>query len=232
MSIVRSSALLGFITTIVCGCATHLSADAPSGLSLAGRWKLDHAASDDPQKILADMRAEAIKLIRRQQADMAYRTGTAPPDSPDAPAPAGAAAGPPAGQPPGPRRDPLRNSPMAAVIREVAERGDFLTIRQSPSEFVLDYGTTRRSFTPGGHSVVSSEGGVGDQTSGWHGRQFIIRIKPQMGSDIIDTYELSPDGKQLIENLQLDSAELAKVNMRRVYVPTTEAAPRPLPNTD
>jgi hypothetical protein len=231
MSIVRSAALLGSIATLLCGCVTHLSADAPNGLSLAGRWKLDHAASDDPQKILADMRAEAIKLIRRQQADMAARTGTAP-DSSDAPTPEGAPGGPPAAQPPGPRRDPLRNSPMAAVIREVAERGDFLTIRQTPTEFVLDYGSTRRSFTPGGHSVVSAEGGVGDQTSGWHGRQYIIRIKPQMGSDIIETYELSADGKQLIENLQLDSAELPKVKMRRVYLPTTEAAPRPLPNTD
>lgn len=121
---------------------------------------------------------------------------------------------------------------MAAVIREVAERSDFLTIRQTPSEFVLDYGTTRRSFTPGGRSVVSAEGGVGDQTSGWHGHQYIIRIKPQMGSEITDSYELSADGKQLIENLQLDSAELAKVKMRRVFLPTTESAPRPLPNTD
>ena len=49
------------------GCATRLAADPPAGVSLAGNWKLDPAASDDPQKVLAQMRAEAIKIINRRQ---------------------------------------------------------------------------------------------------------------------------------------------------------------------
>src|SRR5580658_2368183 len=40
------------------GCATHMAAEPPAGVSLAGSWKLDLAASDDPQKLLDKMRAE------------------------------------------------------------------------------------------------------------------------------------------------------------------------------
>ena len=213
MATVRAGALLACAAAVaLCGCVgSTFSPDMPEGVSLAGSWKLNHAASDDPQKVLAKMREQATKLIRRQQAEVAARTGTA-------------AAGchgrrtrareqvrrPPAGQGQGgPRRgDPLRRSPMASVIRAMLERGDFLTVHQSPSEFVLDYGTSRRSFTPGLHSVVSAEGGVGDQNAGWHHKSFVIRVKPQNGPEVTETYALSADGKQLIETFAIASAEL------------------------
>jgi hypothetical protein len=97
---------------------------------------------------------------------------------------------------------------------------------------VLDYGSVRRSFRPGGHSVVSAEGGVGDQNSGWHGREFRIEVKPQMGPVVTESYQLSPDGKQLLETLKIATAELPGVTIKRVYNPTTEAAPRQLPVND
>ncbi len=233
MATVRAGALLACAAAVaLCGCV-GFSADTPTSVSLAGNWKLNHAASDDPQKVLAKMRDQANKLIKRQQAEIAARTGTAPPDvMGDAPPPDGAAAhaGPP-GQS-GPHRDPLRRSPMASVIRTMMERGDYLTVRQSPNEFVLDYGTSRRSFTPGQHSVVSAEGGVGDQNAGWHHNAFIIRVKPQNGPEVTETYALSADGKQLIETLAIASAELPAEGIKRVYDPTSETGPRQLPTTD
>jgi hypothetical protein len=131
-----------------------------------------------------------------------------------------------------PHGDPLRHSPMAHLIMNSVAHGDFLTVRQSPGEFVLDYGTSRRSFTPGQHSVVSTESGVGDQTSGWKGHEYVIEVKAQQGPLVTEEYGLSPDGKQLVAKLHIASAELPAVSMRRVYNPTNESAPHPLPTSD
>lgn len=197
----------------------RVSADAPLGVSLAGNWKLDPAASDDPQKALDHMRAEALKIIKRSQ----ERAGTAAPDAP-----------PPDDHGPahGPRRDPLQHSPMAHLVQGLLERGDHLSVDQKPDEMVFDYGNSRRSFTPGAHSVVSAEGGVGDQTSGWHGREYVISIKPQNGPEISDSYTLSPDGKQLVEKLHIDPYELPAVTITRTYNRTSETGPRQLSTSD
>jgi hypothetical protein len=121
---------------------------------------------------------------------------------------------------------------MAHVIMTCIERGDLLTIRQRPGEFVLDYGTSVRSFTPGAHSVVSAEGGVGDQVSGWAGRAYFIKVKAQLGPEVTEEFSLSADGKQLLYKLHIGSEELPAVTLTRVYVPTNEVAPRLSPNND
>ncbi|MBS0580054.1 MAG: hypothetical protein JSR36_12435 [Proteobacteria bacterium] len=232
MAMVRTGVVGAWAAFLACACATHFSSQTPAAVSFAGNWKLNHAASDDPQKVLAKMREEAIKLIKRQMAEVTARTGITPQD-PDAPPPA---AGPPspdgAGAGAARRSDPLRRSPMAAIIHALMERGDFLTIRQSADEVVFDYGTVRRSFTPGAHSVVSAEGGVGDQMSGWHDKSYVIQIRPQNGPEVTETYALSPDGKQLLDTVAIAAAELPAVRIRRVYEPTTETAPHNLPATD
>lgn len=232
MAIVRTGVLVACAAFLACACATRFSSDAPAAVSLAGTWKLNHAASDDPQKVLAKMREEANKLIKRQMAEVAARTGITPQD-PDAPPPAAAGAPPGGAGGPAPRHgDPLRRSPMAAIVHALMERGDFLAIHQSASEIVFDYATVRRSFTPGAHSVVSAEGGVGDQMSGWHDRSYVIQIRPQNGPEVTETYALSPDGKQLLDTVAIAASELPAVHIRRVYDPTTETAPRNLPATD
>jgi hypothetical protein len=239
MPTVRAALLLS-IAAVLSGCASAGKSEAPDGVNLAGNWKLDPAASDDPQKLLDKMRAEAFKIIDRRR--------NAPPPLPPRSGRPGAAGGPSTGQgqqgqsaedepppppPPGTvRPDPLRYSPMAHIIRDTVERGDFLAVRQDADEFVLDYGTSRRTFTPGGHSVVSAEGGVGDQTSGWKGKSYVIHVRDQTGPDVTEEYSLSGDGKELIMKLHVGSAELPAVDLTRIYRPTTEAAPQQLPNND
>lgn len=120
---------------------------------------------------------------------------------------------------------------MMHVLAEAIERGDFLTVRQSSDELVLDYGSSVRSFTPGGRSVVSAENGVADRTSGWKGHQYVIRDKAQMGPSVVETYELSPDGQHLVETLHIGPYELPAIELKRVY-DHAEAAPRQPPNTD
>ena len=217
--------------SLLAGCAgSTLVENPPPGVNLAGAWRLDHGASDDPQKVLEQMRAQAMKIISRQsqQVVMPARGGRqgqaqSPESGPDP-----ALAQPP---PPGTHFDPLRHSPMAHVILNMVARGDFLTVRQSPGEFVLDYGSSRRTFTPGQHSVVSAEGGVGDQTSGWKGRAYVIEVKPQNGPLMTEEYELSADGKQLLTKLHIGSSELPAVNLTRVYRPADQGTPQP-PTSD
>jgi hypothetical protein len=220
------------------GCAgAGLSPEPPAGVSLAGDWKLDHAASDDPQKVLDQMRAEALKIIRRQQ----QQQQAAPPPRPGMRGGQGGsqqdqlADEDPMLAQPGPGGhpvDPLRRLPVAHVIMATVARGDFLTIRQGPGEVVFDYGTSQRSFTPGARSVVSAEGGVGDQTSGWKGREYVIEVKAQLGPVVTDRYGLSADRRQLVEKLHVGAGELPAVNLTRVYNPTSESAPRKLPTND
>jgi hypothetical protein len=183
--------------------------------------------------VLDQMRAQAWKLISRRQTVSAPRPG-----------PRGTMNGPQRSEPPleeepaqpptgpgGHRPDPLLRSPMAHIIMTSVARGDLLTIRQTSGELVLDYGTSQRSFTPGGRSVVSAEGGVADQTSGWKGREYLIQIKAQLGPSVTERYGLAADGRQLVEKLHIGDGELPAVNLTRVYTPT-DSAPRQPPSND
>jgi hypothetical protein len=202
------------------GCAgARLAATPAPGASLAGAWKLNPTTSDDPQKVIDNMRAEATRRIARQMRIAAAQNGTRDSTQPEPPDPAH-------------HPDPLRNSQMMHALAAALARGDFLTVKTRADEIVFDYGTSTRSFTPGLHSVVSAEGGVGDQASGWKGRDYVITVRAQMGPDIAESYSLSPDGKHLIEKLRIGPAELPAINLTRVYDPTSEAAPIQLPNSD
>ncbi len=221
--------------TTLAGCAaSRLSPDAPAGVTLAGAWKLNHTASDDPQKVLERMRAEAFRRVGRRVSAGPHPDvrggGPRSSQSDDQPleeesAPLRAARG-------APRPDPLLRSPMAHVLLTSIARGEFLAVRQGPGKFALDYGNTQRSFTPGARSVVSAESGVADQTSGWKGREYVISVKAQLGPDVTERYGLSADGKHLVAKLHIATEELSAVDLTRVYDPTNETAPRPLPTSD
>jgi hypothetical protein len=238
------ASLLACTATALAGCAGGPEAQTPVGVSLAGTWKLNHAASDDPQKVIDKMRAQARKIVARaaaaQGVEESPRGGaggrgggggaggtqqdTSPPLTPDEPPAGGGRAA--------RRPDPLQYSPMMRALSAVLARGDFLTVRQSSEQLVFDYGTTARSFTPGARSVVSAEMGVADQVSGWEGREYVINIKAQLGPNIVDKYGLSGDGQRLIEKVRIGPAELPAVALTRVYERTTETAPRAPPSTD
>ena len=118
------------------------------------------------------------------------------------------------------------------ALRDVLQRGEYLTVKQSSEQVSFDYGNVKRSYTPGGHSVVSSETGVADQTSGWDGKEYVIKIRPQLGPSIVEEYGLSPDGKQLIVKTQIGPFELRKVELTRVYDATSAVVPNSGPSNE
>jgi hypothetical protein len=230
-----------FMAVALTGClGTRLSTDEPAGVRLQGVWKLNRTASDDPQKIIAALREEALKKQRR-----AMNAAAAAADAPPMNGPGGGRRA--SQQSPqesadqlaqydlmaqGPGMDPLRNSPTMHEFREILQRSEYVTIRQSPDQVSFDYGTTVRSYTPGAHSVVSSENGVADQATGWKSKEYVISIKPQIGPHVTEEYGLSPDGKQLIVKSQIGPFELQKVNFTRVYDVTGAAVPNSRPSND
>jgi hypothetical protein len=247
MSIARPSRAallpLALITAAaLSGCfGARLAADEPAGARLQGVWKLNRAASDDPQQIVERLRAEATRKVRRAMSAQGMANEAGP--GPGGPGrgqgrrgQGGAASGePPDELPPqglGPGMDPLRNSPTMHALRDVMQRSEYLTIRQSPEQISFDYGTTTRSYTPGGRSVVSSENGVADQTSGLSGKKYVILIRPQLGPAFSEEYSLSPNGKQLIVKTQIGPFELSKVNLTRVYDATDAVVPNSGPSNE
>jgi len=229
-----------FAAVALSGClGSRLKPESQPGVHIAGIWKLNRSVSDDPQKIIEALRTEAEKKIRKAmnaappptvygggggQGQGRRRRGGGSSSEPEDVIPLGPG--------PGFGGDPLRNSPTMHALREVLNRGDYLTIRQSPEQMSFDYGNYSRSYTPGGRSVVSSETGVADQTSGWDARQYIVNIRPQLGPAMVEEYGLSPDGKQLIVKIHIGPFELQKVNLTRVYDATTAVVPNSGPSID
>jgi hypothetical protein len=244
----RACAVL-FTTALLTGCfGGHLGEEAPANVRLQGIWKLNRSASEDPQKIIDVLREEALKKIRRAMntppptpmeggqdggGGGRRRGGGNPQASGDAAADAELSRQPafgPGG--PGPGADPLRNSPTMHTLREVLQRSDYLTIKQSEETVSLNYGTSVRSYTPGGRSVVSSENGVADQNAGWKDKEFVVNIRPQLGPAVVEEYSLSPDHKQLIVKTQIGPFELQRVKLTRVYDSTSTIVPNSGPSND
>lgn len=130
------------------------------------------------------------------------------------------------------RQDPLQWSPVMHVLSSYLARGEFLTIHETADQMVFDYDGSVRRFTPGEHSVVSAEGGVADQTTGWKGNEYVINIRAQDGPSIVEHYGLSPDHQHLVAKVRISGGPFGKVDLTRVYDHTDEIAPRAVPSSD
>lgn len=223
--------MLGLLTA--CASGPNLDAEVPAGVNLAGSWKLNRQASADPDAMIAAIVEKEMRHMRRRS--------RADEDDPDSlPPPGEAGHGGVAGgarqaenvEPPGGMFRPREG--MAAYLRSQYTNalgsllsGEGLVIEQSPDQFVLRRGDSRRTFTPGGHSVVGVADGVADQTSGWKGREYVIDVRPQVGPRVTERYGLTPAG-QLIEKVSLSGDGLPKLEFTRVYergTPPTRALP-------
>jgi hypothetical protein len=206
------------------GGAGRLRPETPVGVDLTGAWKLNRTASEDPQAMIEQIR----KKGRRDY--LPPITGEELPEIDDR------------GNERRPRRLPpiedrrerfSRYAPGASYQRALGTvlASDSLKIEQSATRLVLIRGDDRRSFTPGGASVVSVENGVADQHSGWSGKEYVIEVKPQVGPRIVERYGLSADGAQLVEHFTLTDEGSPKLEFTRVY-DRGAPPPRALPTSN
>ena len=231
-------AAFGLILSGCAGTGSLEPAPAP-GVSLAGVWKLNPAASDDPRKALESLAAKASSQSRQpgpqpvqgrgRRRGQGQGQGQGGQSGPAQDGTGGAQD--PQYEGPGPRPDPLRYTPYPTLFASDLLRSEVLTIRQTAASVALDYGTSIRRFTPGEHSVVSVPGGVADQRTGWKGKEFIVDLRSQVGPDMTERYSLSPDKKQLIVKVHMSGSNLPNVNLTRVYE-SGSYSPRAFPTND
>jgi len=226
----------------LCGCGgARLIPDTPPGVDLSGNWKLDRQASQNPQAMIDQIQAAQMKRMRRAGPPMGPLDPLDPADV-DEPERGASTGGPTqtsgrhAGAPPGAGANtgPVRRfmrRPSYEIALGPQLHVDGLTIEQSPTRLVFSRGEWRRTFTPGGQSVVGVADGVADQRSGWSGRDYVIELKPQVGPRVIERYGLSADSRQLVEHFTLTDEGLPKLEFTRVYVRGTPP-PRALPTSN
>jgi hypothetical protein len=199
-----------------CTDLTRLSAEAPADVNLAGTWKLDPLHSTDSGKALADLMKNARRAQRseRRYGTMGGQAGYG--------SDAALLALP-----------PMRFGPDISLQKSLLAGGDWLTIQQRQGEVVIANAESSRTYVPGERSVVSVPGGVADQRSGWKSHEYWISLKPQVGPSATETFKLSPEGKQLIETIDIGrDGRIPRLKVTRVYLPTREAAPSQVPSED
>ena len=223
---------------VLAGCATsHLSAEPPPGVHLAGDWKLDTARSDDLGRAVDELRAQAQKA-RRSRRSRQTQAG-----SDDSEGPAGGhrrmrrrgQSGQQGAQEsesqnagvPGEGADELSaGPPLSSPVDELMSsvpRGDYLRIGVSANSFTVSSGDSSDQYTPGLQSEISAEQGDAQQISGWKGADYVIDTKPQWGAEIIQRYALTKDGK-LTMTVRLTGGG-TRLIFTRVYDRTTRVAP-------
>jgi len=227
----RAATWLGWLAagTVLLGCGSVKSFDAaePQGENFAGTWRLNVAASDDPRKELEKLRPRRMPpgSYGGQQQEARRRRGQQPgqgsqQDSTGVPDDLG-----------GPEL--MRPSPIPLIPNADVLRNEVLSIKQRPDAFVIDYGVTVRSYTPGLKSVVSVPGGVGDQSTGWSGKDYVIDIRSQLGLEMTQKFSISnKNGRQLIVKIHLSGTGFPTIQLTRVYDPTNAETPRSLPSLE
>jgi hypothetical protein len=220
-----------------CGIA-HLDESPSKPVDMSGSWVLNPTASDDPKPLLDKLRPKPVSNRGwGLQSDDGTGDDIGPPGGGQQGGPQGGG-GRRRGQQQQPQlayrnnNDAFTHGSVIKLLQADLARAGAVTIKQSPDRFTLDYGSGIRSFTPGSVSVVSAAWGVADQSSGWKGKDFVIQVKPQTGVASYERYMLSPDGRQLSEELQLGGGEYPSVKLKRVYNRTDKPLPRAVPNID
>jgi hypothetical protein len=117
------------------------------------------------------------------------------------------------------------------MLEEDAFRSEVLTIKQSPTSFIIDYGSSTRRLTPGLKSVVSDVRGVADQSTGWSGKEYVIDKRSQDGPNVSEHYSLTDGGKQLVVKMTMGGNGFPAVKLTRVY-DTAGAQTRGFPTND
>ena len=206
---------------LVAASAHALTAAAPAGISLEGRWTVNAAASDDAEALLAKRMEEIQKEQRRFEERHRRRMA----DDPFAWEPEFT---PPADTP----QFRTRMEERDRAIRQMLGMTKFANIKQSEGggkvEIVSEFETRR--LTAGGRSQVSlPQGQLADLRPGWERDVFVIDRSSRDGPRIIERYKLLKKTNQLevLTQIKGDSM-LDGMRLRRVF---DRAAAEPPPVT-
>jgi hypothetical protein len=234
--IVLATAVLASLAA--CSSVGRYDAAPSKSIDLSGNWVINRTLSDDPKPVLQSLRPKPAPRRWDQPPPDENGDDTGPPRGGQQGGGGGGGGRSRRGGSQGPQvvyrnnNEAYTHSAVLKVLTADLSRADNMTIQQSPERFSIDYGSAVRSFTPGSVSVVSAAWGVADQGSGWSGKSFVIKVKPQTGVASEESYSLEDDGQHLVEVLRLGGGEFPAVKLKRVYDRTDHPVQRAVPMTD
>ncbi|HEX4269020.1 MAG TPA: hypothetical protein VHY36_14125 [Steroidobacteraceae bacterium] len=241
MSSIRASAVPVCATALIaaaalasCAGEPRLSSQLPSGVRLAGDWKLDPAHSQDLASAVEELRAQQAKA-RHETAQGQQAQGQQQGSGGHGRRRSGggqqggeggqgeSSSGPEGGGDLGIGAvAPPRSSAVDELMSNVPQ-GDYLKIKVSASAFTVVSGDSTDEYTPGVESDISAVQGDAQQFTGWKGTDYLIDTRPQLGEEIIQTFSLTKDGT-LSMTLRL-SGNGIHFTFSRIYDRTTGVTP-------
>lgn len=181
---------------LVAGCGvTASNPRVPQGVDLSGQWRLNATQSDSLDSLLAAVKDELDPPLRRRMpesgGDDRGRMRS--------------------------RRDEFVGPPRTKELIALLSQPDSIAVTQSALELTTKSVDGTRRYVFGESSVVSIVDGLGDQSVGWAGGQFVVSIRATDGRRIEHLFGFAPDRNRLQITTTVSGGGLPSVRMRRVY---------------
>lgn len=214
-SFVAFAALAAVAVLSACG-GPRLAADAPPGAELLGTWRLDAAASDDAEAIIA----AALPKPRRAPSRPVLPDPPSRTDTPGALPPPGATRRPePEFGPGGP----------ATFARAFAAPAATLRIGGSPREIVVDQDGRRRRLAPGDETPysVTDRFGTRNVRAGWEREEFVIVSRNSSGFELVERFRRGAAPDALVTTVTLNARGLDEIRVQSLYRRAPDVLPAP-----
>ncbi len=116
-------------------------------------------------------------------------------------------------------------------LQDLIEPATSLSFVQKEGEVDVtdDQGRKRIYLTDNRHPQKSKDANYQESAAHWEGARLVSEEKGQRGGRITRTYELTPDGKQLDENVRLDNSHTGLLTVRYVFDVTSSSTPAVAP---
>jgi len=194
-------AILGLSVLLLAACAGEKLAEAPAaGVDLSGHWKLNVADSDDPQRIGGALSAPSSGNGTAGSGGRRGRGGGA--------------------QSPSPAYDPAAAGatlPVSAVSEVLQWPGRDLEIKQVGGVAAFTSDGVNRVYQPTDPGKRKSKHGT-KKVVGWSGNSLIVEVEPDDDRPKFEEhYELSSDGRRLVQLVLIKSGRLDGFAMSRVW---------------
>jgi hypothetical protein len=209
-------AAASLVALSACG-GPRLAADAPPAAELRGTWRLDPAASDDAEAIIA----AALPKPRR-----APPPRQALPDPPSRTDVGGALP---------PRGTSVREEPdfgpagARTFARAFAAPAATLRIGGSPRDVEIEQDGRRRRLVPGDDAPYSVTDRFGTRSvrAGWERDEFVVASRNSSGFELVERFRRGTAPDTLTTTVTLEARGLGAIQVRSLYRRAPDVLPAP-----
>jgi hypothetical protein len=221
------SVLSFLLVAALAGCAS-LSNRPPKATDLSGDWQLNESLSDDPQAL---MRAHRQQMGGGYGHGMHHRGGTpemgmpnfapldlnGPGDGTGNTGGTGGYGGYGGHHGGGGGGGGSGFGVHRGANNEFLARPDKMSIKQEAQELHLMADGVPTDFTYGDKVMASVHNGAAERTSGWKGKDFVVKLDVTDGPKVTRSYELSDDAKKLTLTTEVSGGGAPDIKFHSVY---------------